>query len=156
MNERELQTVQDAMQAIRCITKDALEEKFERPQPPINLSKSDLAFVIRRMLHAELVHYLRCDASREALQMIQQSLDAAVYLLGEDQILMDDLELFEPFRHHLYATVICASLLASERQDIRNGIFKSRYETVAESVTSALTDPTYWNPPSTSHQHLTL
>jgi len=122
MGERELHIVRQAIEAIRGITIDAAESPVDRPvSSHFGLTKPDMACVVRRMLHAELVHYLRCDASIDALQMIREAMDAADVLLGRnDQQLLDDLDFVEPYRHHLYATVTTAALLASDREDIKS------------------------------------
>jgi len=53
--------------------------------------------MVRRMLHAELVHHMRCEASVQALQMVKTSIAVAWRLLEKDDPqLVNDLQLIEP------------------------------------------------------------
>lgn len=116
-----VQPALEALAAVKGIAEDVLSNGSPVRRSPLNsLSPLDLAIGFRRMQHAEFVHFMRCDASREALKLILRAVEVAESLIAEgDPQLTNSLVLLEPYRHRLYAIVTGAALRAFERRAVQ-------------------------------------
>ena len=125
MEHRNLEASKEALLAIKGIVGDALATvECRRPPVPklVRMTRLELAYGLKRLQHAELCHYLRCDAPREVLLMIRHAVEQAHQLLeaGEPQI-TSELAIAEPYRHKLYAAVTTTALIATEREGGQTG-----------------------------------
>lgn len=122
MEHSNIQMSRDALVAIKGIVGDALISEHPRPTVPrvAKLTRGDLSFNIKHLQHAEVVHYLRCDATKDALLLIREAAEDAINLIDAgDHEIQEELNLREPFRHRLYTTVIVVALRVAEREAIR-------------------------------------
>lgn len=111
----------EALTAVRTICRDVLDtgnppgRRGVYPTAPI-----DLAITIRRMQHAQFVHYLRCDAPADELLTVLNAIDLADRQIEAGDGELIDAMLFEvPYRHHLYVSVAKQALYAVERERAR-------------------------------------
>ncbi|HEX8324741.1 MAG TPA: hypothetical protein VF595_12610 [Tepidisphaeraceae bacterium] len=124
MEQQNLKASREALTTIKGIVGDSLASpQCVRPTFPRTgrLTRTELAYGLKRLQHAELVHYLRFDASREVLLMIRESIEETMNLLDAgDEEVVDQLRVIEPYRHQLYARVVVIALLISEREAIQH------------------------------------
>ncbi|MDB5327326.1 MAG: hypothetical protein JWM57_2895 [Phycisphaerales bacterium] len=119
MDHAKQQAARDALIAIRGMVDDALASSHVKRHIG-TITRLDVAYDFRRLQHAAICHYLRCDASREVLEMIGAAVDTML-----DQVNRDDpacqsaLKLVEPYRHHLYSSVIVVALVAADKAATR-------------------------------------
>ena len=122
MEHWNLDASKEALIAIKGIVGDALISEYPRPVVPrvAKLTRGDLSYDLKHIQHAELVHYLRCEAPKDTLLLIREATEDAVNLLdaGDNEI-REELSLKEPFRRRLYTTVIIVALRVAEREAIR-------------------------------------
>ena len=117
MEHRNLQAAKDVLTAIHGMVSDTLECPHVRRHIG-NITKLDLAYDFRRMRHAEICHYLRCEASRDVLVIIGDAVQQMLDRLAKDEPhTKTALEIVEPYRHHIYSSVIVVSLVAADREE---------------------------------------
>ena len=119
MDQAKQQAAKDALIAIRGMVGDALASGHVNCQIG-TITRLDLAYDFRRLQHAAICHYLRCDASREVLTMIGEAVDAMLHQLErDDPASQSALKLVEPYRHHLYSSVLVVALVAADKEETR-------------------------------------
>lgn len=118
MEHHSLYASREALMAISLMVNETLHSPHIRPNIG-KVTRYDLCYELKHLQHAQLCHYVRCDATREALMLIGEAVDRLLSLLDDDDDTAEGaLRIAEPYRHHLYTSVFITALALAEEDEV--------------------------------------